>query len=92
MQNGVHIVGSSCRVQSLVHILCELLHSCVSIQSLHFVFAKVVAEELQTHHANLIKQVVYVVVVLVQNQFEKSAMNLHVDCFELARLVTALFV
>lgn len=92
MQNGVHIIGGPRRVKSLIHIFSELLHSRMSIQSLHFVLAEVVSKELQPNHTHLIKQVVIVVVILVQNQLEKGAMNLHVDRFELARLEPALFV
>lgn len=64
----------------------------ISLQGFDFIVAKGPPQELQLHQADLVEQVVAVIVRLVQHQFEVLARHTQVHCLQFSGLVAALLV
>ena len=54
--------------------------------------AEVLAHKLNLHQSDLVEEIVVVVVILVESQFEKLTGDIHMYSFEFSRLETAALI
>ena len=68
------------------------LHAWGALEGVYLIVTEVATYKLELDKAHLVEQVVIVVVVLMEHKFEELASYTKMDCLELTRLESRLFI